>query len=359
MTRPLFDIMEEDGFEQIVYGYDKHSGMRALISIHNTALGPAFGGTRMMPYASEADALQDVMNLGKAMTWKNAACGIDFGGGKAVILGDANTEKTEDLLRAFGQMVHGLGGRFITGVDIGTDEDDMVIVRKETTYNVAMPESYGGGGSTSAATAFGCFEGIKAAAKEVFDSPDLKGKRVAIQGVGNIGSVLARYLVEAGAEVVVSDVNESALKRLQQQQPVDIVGVEDIYDQDVDIFAPCALGGVLNDDTIPRLKCRLIAGAANNQLLDETLHATMLKKRGIAYAVDFIMSAGGVINNSHQFGGYHRERAYKHVAEIGTTMTRVFRMAEDHQITTVEAAMMLAEHRIQGAIERKGYYLNR
>lgn len=359
MTRPLFDIMEEDGFEQIVYGYDKHSGMRALISIHNTALGPAFGGTRMMPYASEADALQDVMNLGKAMTWKNAACGIDFGGGKAVILGDANTEKTEDLLRAFGQMVHGLGGRFITGVDIGTDEDDMVIVRKETTYNVAMPESYGGGGSTSAATAFGCFEGIKAAVKEVFDSPDLKGKRVAIQGVGNIGSVLARYLVEAGAEVVVSDVNESALKRLQQQQPVDIVGVEDIYDQDVDIFAPCALGGILNDDTIPRLKCRLIAGVANNQLLDETLHATMLKNRGIAYAVDFIMSAGGVINNSHQFGGYHRERAYKHVAEIGTTMTRVFRMAEDHQITTVEAAMMLAEHRIQGAIERKGYYLNR
>ncbi len=359
MTRPLFDIMQQEDFEEIVHGYDRHSGLRALICLHNTALGPGFGGTRMMPYETEEDALQDVLKLARAMTWKNAACGIDFGGGKAVIIGDPDRDKTEDLLRAFGRMIEGLGGRFITGVDIGTDENDMIVVRRETNYNVALPESYGGGGSTSAATAFGCFEGIRAAAEEVFEDPDLKGKVVAIQGVGSIGSVLAKYLVEAGADVVVSDINEAAIERLRQQLPVERVEVEAIYDQDVDIFAPCALGGILNDNTIPRLKCRLIAGAANNQLADETLHSAMLSERGIAYAVDFIMNAGGVINNSHQFIGYHRERAYHQVAQIAGTITRVFRMAEEEQITTFAAAMMLAEQRIRGAVQRRSYYLQR
>jgi leucine dehydrogenase len=359
MGKPLFEIMKEEDFEQVVYGYDKTSGLKAIISLHNTALGPAFGGTRMMQYKSEDDALQDVLKLGKAMTWKNAACGIDFGGGKAVIIGDPHTEKTEDLLRAFGRMIEGLNGRYITGVDIGTDENDMIIVRKETNYNVAMPESYGGGGSTSAATAYGCFEGIKAAAKEVFGDSDLTGKRVSIQGIGNIGSVLTRYLHEAGAKVVVCDVNEDAIKELGRKYPIDSVSVDAIYDQDVDIFAPCALGGILNSDTIPRLKCRLVAGSANNQLADETLHAKMLKDHNIAYAVDFIMSAGGVINNSNQFIGYNRERAYGQVAQIGNTIVRVFRMAEQNQITTVEAAMMLAQNRINSAIQRKSYYLEK
>ncbi|MDW7670097.1 MAG: Glu/Leu/Phe/Val dehydrogenase dimerization domain-containing protein [Bacillota bacterium] len=359
MIKPVFEMMKDEEFEQIVYGYDKNSGMKALISIHNTSLGPAFGGTRMMPYESEDDALQDVMKLGKAMTWKNAACGIDFGGGKAVIIGDARKEKTEDLLRAFGRMVEGLGGRYITGVDIGTDENDMIIVRKETQYNVALPESYGGGGSTSAATAFGCFEGIKSAVKEVFDDKGLKNKRVAIQGVGNIGSVLARYLVKEGAEVIVSDVNEEAVQRLCQELGIQQVDPEAIYDLEVDIFSPCALGGILNDTTIPRLQCRLVAGSANNQLADEESHATLLKERGIAYAVDFIMSAGGVINNSHQFIGYHRERAYGQVARIGDAITQVFRMAREKNVTTQEAAMMLARQRIASAVQRKSYYLEK
>lgn len=359
MTKPVFEIMQEEEFEQIVYGYDKNSGMKALISIHNTALGPAFGGTRMMPYANENDALQDVMKLGKAMTWKNAACGIDFGGGKAVILGDAKTEKTEDLLRAFGRMVEGLGGRYVTGVDIGTDENDMIIVRKETRYNVALPESYGGGGSTSAATAFGCFEGMKSAVKEVFEDGELKGKKVGIQGVGNIGSVLARYLKQEGAEVIVSDVNEEAVQRLCQELDIQQVDPDAIYDQELDVFSPCALGGILNDNTIPRLKCRLVAGSANNQLADEERHALMLKEHQIAYAVDFIMSAGGVINNSHQFIGYHRERAYGQVARIGDAITQVFRMAQESSITTQQAAMMLARQRIESAIQRKSYFLER
>ena len=357
--KPIFEIMQEEDFEQIVYGYDKNSGMKALISIHNTALGPAFGGTRMMPYATEDDAMQDVMKLGKAMTWKNAACGIDFGGGKAVIIGDAKTEKTEDLLRAFGRMVEGLAGRYVTGVDIGTDENDMIIVRKETKYNVALPESYGGGGSTSAATAFGCFEGIKASVREVFEDPSLKGKKVAIQGIGNIGSVLAKYLVDEGVQVISAAVNEDAVKALCDALPVESVKPEEIYHQDVDIFSPCALGGILNDETIPRLKCKLVAGSANNQLADESRHADMLKDAGIAYAVDFIMSAGGVINNSHQFIGYHRERAYGQVAGIGRSIAQVFQMAAAGNITTQEAAMKLAQHRIDSAIKRKSYYLER
>lgn len=359
MSKLVFEIMQEEEFEQIVYGYDKHSGLKALISIHNTALGPAFGGTRMMPYEKEEVALEDVLKLGKAMTWKNAACGIDFGGGKAVIIGDAKTEKTEDLLRAFGRMVEGLNGRYITGVDIGTDENDMIIVRKETKYNVALPESYGGGGSTSAATAYGCFEGMKAAAGKIFGSEDLKGKKVAIQGIGNIGSVLSKYLVDAGATVVVSDVNQDAVKKLCQELPVESVDAEAIYDQDVDIFSPCALGGILNDDTIPRLKCKLVAGSANNQLADEEKHSKMLKESNIAYAVDFIMSAGGVINNSNQFIGYHRERAYGQVAKIGHSISRVFEIAETRNITTQEAAMILAKQRIDGAIQRKSYYLEK
>lgn len=359
MAKMVLEMMKNGEFEQIVYGYDKHSGLKALISIHNTALGPAFGGTRMMPYEKEEDALQDVMKLGKAMTWKNAACGIDFGGGKAVIIGDAKTEKTEDLLRAFGRMVEGLNGRYITGVDIGTDENDMIIVRKETKYNVALPESYGGGGSTSAATAYGCFEGMKAAAKAVFENPDLNGKKVAIQGIGNIGSVLAKYLVDAGATVLISDVNEDAVKELCKKLPVESVGVDQIYDQDVDIFSPCALGGILNDQTIPRLKCKLVAGSANNQLENEAKHSNMLKESNIAYAVDFIMSAGGVINNSNQFIGYHRERAYGQVAKIGDSITSVFEIAANQNITTQEAAMILARQRIDGAIQRKSYYLEK
>lgn len=359
MSAPLFEVMHQEEFEQIVYGYDKHSGLKTLICIHNTALGPGFGGVRMMPYETEEDALLDVMKLAKAMTYKNAACGIDFGGGKAVIIGDPETDKTENLLRVFGRMLEGLGGRYIAGVDIGTDENDMVVVHRETDYNVALPESYGGGGSTSAATAFGCFEGIKAAAGEVFEDPGLEGKRVGIQGVGNIGSVLARYLVEAGASVVVSDVREAAIDRLRGELPVDVADVEGIYDEDMDIFAPCALGGILNDHTIPRLRCRLIAGSANNQLADEAVHAAMLEDRGIVYAVDFIMSAGGVINNAHQFIGYDRERAYGQVAEIGDTMVRVLHTARELGVTTVEAAMMLAEDRIESAVRRRGYYLRR
>jgi leucine dehydrogenase len=352
------ETIMKDEFEQVVYAYDKFSGLKTIISIHNTALGPAFGGTRMMQYKSEDDALKDVLRLGKAMTYKNAAGGINFGGGKAVIIGDPNTEKTEDLLRAFGRVIQGLGGRYITGVDVGTDEDDMVIVHQETKYNVAMPLSYGGGGSTSAATAYGLYLGMKSAAREVFGDDSLKKKSIAIQGIGHIGGMLAKYLVDEGAKVVITDVNKKDLDAVAGQLKVETVGVDDIYDLDVDILSPNALGAMLNDNTIPRLKCKLIAGAANNQLEDDVKHALMLKERDIAFTVDYILSVGGCINNTHQFIGYNKDRAYGQIAgNIPKNVTRIFELSREKDITTTEAARLLAEHRIQMATNRKSWYL--
>jgi len=356
----IFEVMEKDEFEQIVYAYDKYSGLKCIVGIHNTSLGPAFGGTRMMPYATEDDALNDVLRLAKAMTYKNAAGGINFGGGKAVIIGNPKTDKTEDLLRAFGRVIEGLGGRYITGVDVGTDEDDMVIVHQETKYNVALPEVYGGGGSTSAATAYGLCYGMKTAAQSIFGESSLKGKTISIQGVGHIGYVLAKYLKEEGANVIVCDVDKDNLKRVTEDLNVDVVDPDKIYDLDVDIFSPCALGGILNDNTIPRLKCKLIAGSANNQLADELKHCKMLQDKGIAYAVDYILSVGGCINNSHQFMGYNRERAYGQVKNnITANIKKVFEIANEEHITTVEAARSLAEHRMQMAINRKSWHLEK
>lgn len=352
----LFEALKEGEFEQVVYGYDKYSGLKSIIIIHNTALGPAFGGTRMMPYATEEEALQDGMRLAEAMTYKNAAAGLDFGGGKAVIIGNPKTDKTEDLLRAFGRLVNGLAGRFIAGVDVGTDEDDMVIVHRESSYVTALPESYGGGGSTSAATAYGLYYGMKSAAEEVFGDPSLKNKSVAIQGAGHIGSVLARYLVNEGAKVIATALSTSSRERITRELGVEVVDPEKIYDLDVDIFSPCALGGVLNDDTIPRLRCKLVAGSANNQLLDEEKHCKMIEEKGIAYAVDYILSAGGGINNSNQFIGYNHDRAYAQVKKVEETVKKAFRLAKEKQITTVAAAKLIAEHRIQMATNRKAWY---
>ena len=358
MGTPLMETIMRGEFEQVVYAYDKFSGLKSIIAIHNTALGPAFGGTRMMQYQSEDDALKDVLRLGKAMTYKNAAGGINFGGGKAVIIGDPNKDKTEDLLRAFGRVIQGLGGRYITGVDVGTDEDDMVIVHQETEYNVAMPLAYGGGGSTSAATAYGLYLGMKSAAKEVFGDDCLKKKSVAIQGIGHIGGMLARYLVEEGAKVIVTDVNKQGLDAVAGELNVETVDPDEIFDLDVDILSPNALGAILNDNTIPRLKCKLIAGAANNQLEDDVKHALMLRERGIAFTVDYILSVGGCINNTHQFIGYNKERAYGQIANnIPKNVTKIFEMAKERNITTTEAAKLLAKHRIRMATNRKSWYL--
>lgn len=354
----MFELLEKDEFEQVVYGYDRFSGLKAIIALHDTTLGPGFGGTRMMSYETDQEALDDVLKLSKAMTYKNAAAGINFGGGKAVIIGDARKDKSEELLRAFGRMIDSLGGRYITGVDIGTVEDDMVTILKETKCCVALPESYGGVGSTSGATAYGLFHGMKSMAELVYGDASLHGRTVAIQGLGNIGFVLAGMLIEEGAVVTAADVNEEALARAERELDLELVSPDRIYEADVDIFSPCALGGVLNDDTIPRLKCKIIAGAANNQLKDDQAHSRMLDDKNIVYGVDYILSAGGVIANSHQFIGYIRERAYKEIRmNISGNIKKVFNIAEREGITMVEAARRLAEHRIQMAANLKKWHL--
>jgi leucine dehydrogenase len=358
MKNDRFAIFQKD-FEQVVYGHDQYSGLKAIIAIHNTALGPGLGGVRMMTYEHDQDALLDALKLAKAMSYKNAAAGLKFGGAKAVIIGDSEKDKTEHLLRAFGRLIESLGGRYIPGVDIGTVEDDMVIVSQETQYCASLPEEYGGCGSTSEATAYGLYHGIQAAAETVFAKPGLKGKAVAIQGVGHVGSVLAKHLLDAGANVVVSDICHKALERVARDLPVDVVPNAAIYDQDVDIFSPCALGGVLNDETIPRLKCKLIAGAANNQLADEEKHCRMIEERGISYGVDFILNAGGVIANTHQFVGYNRDLAYKDLKRIGDTIKKVFKIAAEEKVDSLTAAKMLAERRMQMAVQMKSWHLKK
>jgi leucine dehydrogenase len=358
MKNGSLEIFQKE-FEQVVYGSDPYSGLKAIIAIHNTALGPGLGGVRMMTYEQEQDALLDALSLAKAMSYKNAAAGLKYGGAKAVIIGDPQKDKTEHLLRAFGRLIESLGGRYIPGVDIGTVEDDMVIVSQETQYCASLPEAYGGCGSTSEATAYGLYYGIQAAVEATFENPALKGKTIAIQGVGHVGSVLAKYLLEAGAKVVVSDICQKALERIAGELPVDVVANDAIYDQDVDIFSPCALGGVLNDETIPRLKCKLIAGAANNQLADEEKHCTMIEEKGISYGVDFILNAGGVIANTHQFHGYKREIAYADLRRIGGTIKNVFKIAEEERVDSLTAAKMLAEQRMKMAVHMKSWYLKK
>ncbi|MBS3811554.1 MAG: Glu/Leu/Phe/Val dehydrogenase [Halanaerobiales bacterium] len=355
----VFKLIEKDEFEEIAYGYDKKTGLKSIVAIHDTTLGPAFGGTRMMLYDNEEDALKDCLKLARAMTYKNAAANINFGGGKAVIIADSKTQKDEALLRAYGRFIDGLAGRFIAGVDVGTDENDMVIVQQETDHVTALPTYYGGAGSTSGATAYGVYQGMKKAAEIVFDNPNLTDKSVSIQGAGNIGYRLADFLTQEGAEVYITDIDESALQKASENLDVKIVEPESIYELDVDIFAPCALGAILNDETIPKLKCELIAGSANNQLKDVEKHSEMLKKRNIVYGVDYILSAGGVINNSQQYNpcGYNKEAAYQKVAKIGDTMKKVIEIAQSNDITTCKAAKMFAEDRLELSKRLNKWYI--
>jgi leucine dehydrogenase len=358
----IFELISGDEFEEVAFGYDKESGLKSIVAIHDTTLGPSFGGTRMMLYENEEAALKDCLKLSRAMTYKNAAAGINFGGGKAVIIADSKKDKDEALLRAYGRFVDGLAGRFIAGVDVGTDENDMIVVQQETNHVTALPKYYGGAGSTSGATAYGVYQGIKKSAEIVFEDYDLSNMSFSIQGAGNIGSRLAEYLSEDGVKkIYISDLDEEALQRVKENINVEVVNPEDIYELDVDIFAPCALGGILNDETIPKLKCKLVAGSANNQLQDVKRHSQMLKERGIVYGVDYILSAGGVINNSQQYNscGYNKKAAYKKVAIIGDNIKKVIEIAKNNDITTYEAAEIFANKRLNMSRNLNKWYLKK
>ncbi len=350
----VLESMAKYGHEQVVFCYDKVSGLKAIIGIHDTTLGPALGGTRMWPYKSEEEALFDVLRLSRGMTYKNSAMGLNIGGGKAVIIGDPRTDKSEEMFRAFGRFVHSLGGRYITAEDVGPTTEDMAIIRTETPHVKGLSDT---SGNPSPVTAYGVFMAMQAAVRKVFGSDDLAGKKVALQGVGAVGLSLTGRLIEAGAKVFVTDI---CPEKVQKAVEIGAVAVppDRIFDQECDIFAPCALGAVINDDTVPRLKASIVCGAANNQLL-EPKHGKALQDRGILYVPDFIANGGGVINVADEIniGGYNRERALKKVEGIYDTALKVFKVAEEKGVGTHEAADMVAEERIAKALLQKRMYL--
>ena len=339
-----FKSMEKYQYEQVMYCYDEPSGLKAIIVIHDTTLGPALGGARMWNYENEDAALEDALRLARGMTYKNAAAGLNLGGGKAVIIGDPKSDKSEALFRAFGRYVQSLNGRYITAEDVGTTEQDMDYINMETDFVTGT--SIGGGGDPSPVTALGIYQGMKAAAEEVFGTDSLANKTIAVQGVGQVAYQLCKYLHEENAKLIVTDINEEAVHRAVQNFGAQAVGPDEIYDVDCDIYSPCALGGTINDDTIDRLKAKVIAGSANNQLL-ESRHGEILFEKGIVYAPDYVINSGGVINVSEELRGYNRERALKRVNTIYSILKTVFRISKEENIPTSVAADRMAEDRIK------------
>ncbi len=350
----LFDHMAKHDYEQVVFCSDASSGLRAAIVVHDTTLGPALGGTRMWPYATEEEAITDALRLARGMTYKNAAAGLNFGGGKAVIIGDPRKDKSEELFRAFGRFVDTLSGRFITGEDVGITVDDVETMRCETRWVGGSSSASGGSGDPAPVTAYGVWRGLAACARVTYGCESLKGRTVAIQGVGSVGYHLGRHLRDEGAKLVVTDIFPDKVDRAVRDLGAEAVAPEAIFDVECDIFAPCALGAVLNDDTLPRLKCKIVGGSANNQLKEDR-HGALLQDMGILYAPDYIINAGGVINVADGLFGYNRERAMRKAAGIYDTILRVTEIASRDGIPTYKAADRLAEERIEtvGRISRR------
>ncbi|HEX7880177.1 MAG TPA: Glu/Leu/Phe/Val dehydrogenase dimerization domain-containing protein [Candidatus Eisenbacteria bacterium] len=342
----IFERMARHEHEQFVLCNDTASGLKAIIAIHDTTLGPALGGCRMWPYASEDEALEDVARLSRGMTYKAAAAGLNLGGGKSVLIGDPKKDKSEAMFRAFGRFIQGLSGRYITAEDVGTSVPDMVHVRTETRFVTGIPSTLGGSGDPSPFTAMGVYRGMKACAKKVFGSDDLSGRSVAIQGMGNTGWYLATYLKAEGARLLVADIDADRVKRAVTELGAEGVGADAIHSANVDIFSPAALGGIINDATIPTLRARIVAGSANNQLADEEKHGAELKSRGILYAPDFVINAGGLINVANELVGYNKELATQQVNAIGDIIARIIELAEADKVSTHVAANRLAEDRI-------------
>jgi valine dehydrogenase (NAD+) len=341
------DHLESSGHEQVVFCQDKPTGLRAIIAIYSTALGPALGGTRFFPYASEADAVRDVLDLSRAMAYKNAIAGLDLGGGKAVIWGDPQKIKTEGLLRAYGRFVESLGGRYYTACDVGTYTPDMDVVAKETRFVTGRSVEYGGCGDSSVLTAFGVFQGMRAAVEQVWGAPTLAGRRVGIAGLGKVGRHLARHLLDDGAKVVATDVNEAALAWARETHP-QITLVADtpaLIKSKIDVYAPCALGGALDDDTVPVLRAKVVAGGANNQLAHPGIEK-LLEERGILYVPDYVVNAGGVMQVADEIGGFSFERAKMRATGIFDTTRQILQLAAAEGVPPAVAADRLAEHRM-------------
>jgi len=337
--------MGSEGHEQLVMVSDAGSGLKAIIAIHDTTLGPACGGTRIWPYKSEQEALWDALRLSRAMTYKSAAADLPMGGGKGVIIADSHTEKTEALVRAYGRFVDTLGGRYLTTTDVGSTGRDLEYIKQETDHVVGLPITGGGSGDTSIMTGLGLYMGMKACAKEAWGADSLAGKTVAIQGFGKVATHTAHHLMKEDATLVVTDVFDGALDRARDMG-LKVVKPEEIYDVECDIFSPCALGGVINPDTVPRLKCKVVAGGANNQLLAES-DGEELHRLGILYGPDYILNAGGIINvESEVTGQYNPDRAREKTERIYEIMDRVITISKSEEIPTAKAADRLAEDRL-------------
>jgi leucine dehydrogenase len=326
---------------------DKASGLRSIIAVHNTVLGPALGGTRFWNYAKDEDALVDALRLSRGMTYKAAITGLHLGGGKAVILGDARKEKSEALFRRYGKFVNSLNGKYITAEDVGTNARDMEWIGRETKFVTGLPEYLGGGGDPSPFTAYGVFLGMKAAAKEVYGNDSLKGKKVMVQGVGHVGEYLVGHLIKEGAIVTICDIYEDRIDAVSKAFKVSVVKPDEVFDVDADIYAPCALGATINDDTIDHLKCTIIAGAANNQLKDEIVHGQILLEKGILYAPDYLINAGGLINVAAEWDGYNRDRANAQCERIYDRTLEIFKYAKSKNIPTYKASNEIAEERLR------------
>ncbi|MBC1400395.1 Glu/Leu/Phe/Val dehydrogenase [Listeria booriae] len=343
----LFERMEKYDYEQVVFCHDKVSGLKAIIAIHDTTLGPALGGCRMWPYETEEEALEDVLRLARGMTYKNAAAGLNLGGGKTVIIGDPRKDKSEAMFRALGRYVESLNGRYIIAEDVGTTVADMDMIHAETDYVTGISESYGSSGNPSPMTALGVYSAMKRTTLEAFGTDTLAEKTVTVQGVGNVAYALCELLHKDGAKLVVTDINQEAVNRAVAAFGAKAVAPDEIYDVDADIFAPCALGGVLNDTTIPRLKVKAVCGSSNNQLLQTIHHGQMLADRGILYAPDYIVNAGGVINVADELSRYNEERAKHKIGEIYGQIGKVFDIAKEEKILPAQAANRMAEQRME------------
>jgi leucine dehydrogenase len=355
----IFDKVNSMGHEQVIFFADPSCGLKAIIAIHDTTLGPALGGTRMWPYASEEEALIDVLRLSRGMTYKAAVSGLNLGGGKAVIIGDPKKDKSEALFRSYGRFLESLNGRYITAEDVNISVDDIDHIYTETNYVCGVAIQHGGSGNPAPYTALGVFRGIEASCFKIYGSRDVKGKTFAIQGVGSVGFELSKIIKEHGGKIIFTDISEKNILKLKELDPTaEFVDLEKIYDVKCDIFTPCALGASINDNTIDRLKCKIVAGAANNQLKEDR-HGQILKDKGILYAPDYLINAGGLMNVSIEFEGWADSKSRRMVDTIFETSLKTFEISERQNIPVNKAADVLAESRIEAMKKIQTKYLGR
>ncbi|WGQ08812.1 Glu/Leu/Phe/Val dehydrogenase [Pedobacter gandavensis] len=346
LVNSVLDQLSAAGHKKVVFCNDPDTGLKAIIAVHDTTLGPALGGTRMWSYVSEAEALEDVLRLSRGMTYKAAITGLNIGGGKAVIIGDSRKGKSEAMMRSYGRFIKNMNGEFITAEDLGTTTKDMEYIRMETEHVTGVPESLGGAGDPAPHTAKGVFLGIKACVKEVFGTDMLAGRSVVVQGIGKVGEHLVELLRAENVEVYISDINEERLQHVARTYKAKPIAADKIFGIDADIYAPCALGATVNDKTIPKMKFAIIAGSANNQLADELVHGQLLLEKGILFAPDYLINAGGLISCYSELTGYGKKRTIQLTENIYNATRDVIRMSKKDKISTILAANHIAEQRI-------------